>query len=164
MLTFPLIDVLKDKIPDLQFYNIYSIRERDVVFYIGKAVDAPERIKQHFGLSSSLNSVHSFARFILKNGPQSKRWEVDFYTVNDCRKVVGDKYLPTHDHKNDKWPPPFPSELYTKKKWKELNSVAHDSRLVGDAEREMIRHFHPCFNGTYNEKPSALPTKYMNRG
>lgn len=161
MLTFQLNDVLKDKLPDFQFYNIYLVRENDVIFYIGKAADAPERIKQHFGLSSSFNSFSSFADLILKNNPKSKRWKVNFYTIDDCRKIVGTKHLPRYNHKNAQWPPPFPCESYTKTKWREFNETAHDCRLLDDAEIAMIRHFRPCFNKTYNEYPSALPEKYM---
>lgn len=161
MLTFYLKDVLKDKTPDFQFHNIYLVRENDVVFYIGQAADAPERIKQHFGVSFSLNSVHAFADLILQNNPNSKRWYVDFFTVDDCRKIVGTKNLPKYKHKSNQPLTQFPFSKYTKKELIEINKQAHECRLVDDAEREMIRQLRPCFNGTYNENPGPLPKKYQ---
>jgi len=70
-------------------YCIYVIRDGAIVFYVGKSVNIITRLWQHVAgeLGYMLYSMRAseLGRFIAANMPDSRKWQIDLLTLDDCR-------------------------------------------------------------------------------
>lgn len=132
MQTITIEDVMRDT-ADTQgeVYCIYVIRDNATVFYVGKANrHIIDRLREHLGLSQRTPTPSSTGEFVKANAPESDKWQVELFTLDDCAPHVKTVF------------PNF-------KRWD-----------VEVAEKAMIRTLRPCLNGTYNFDPMPLPTHY----
>lgn len=94
MVTITLKNLINDKVPRKAIgANIYVIRDRKIIFYIGKSeYDVINRAKAHFGLGNLFPKYGcEMEQLTIDNLPDSKKWKVDFYTVADCEKKLKTK-------------------------------------------------------------------------
>lgn len=108
---------------------IYVVRDNKLIFYIGQSKrDVVERFFEHLQKPSRLGQL------IELNKPASLLWQVDFYTLADCRPFVSQK------------------SLFTMQAWEQFD--------MDMAEKELISHFRPVLNRDFNTKPTPLPSHY----
>jgi len=108
---------------------IYVVRDANLVFYVGQSKrDVVDRFFEHLQKPSRLG------RFVELNKPASFAWQVDFYTLADCRPFVNQK------------------SLFSMQAWEHFD--------MDMAEQALIRHFRPVLNRDHNSKPTPLPPTY----
>lgn len=98
MITTTLKDLINDKVPNKAARaKIYVIRDRKIIFYIGKSeYDVIERAQAHFGLGNVFPKLScEMEQLAMDNLPSSKKWKVDFYTISDCEKKLKMKFRDT---------------------------------------------------------------------
>jgi hypothetical protein len=107
--------------PEWRGFDLYLIRDDEVVFYVGQSYLAYDRVWQHITDGYKARSV--VGRFVLCNWPSSMRWTIELWSSQADR-------------------------------------FAETDREVNAAERMLIEHCAPCFNETYNLRPTPLPDRY----
>lgn len=129
MQTVPVKTILNKQIDQAFGHLIYVVRDQTVVFYVGQSKrDVVERFWEHLHKPSRLGQL------IQQNEPDSHNWQVDFYTLADCRPFVSQK------------------SLFAMQAWE-----AFDMDM---AEEALIRQLKPILNRDFNAKPSLLPQRY----
>lgn len=89
MITMTVFDLLRkdsDSIDTTDHY-IYLVRNNQDVFYVGTAasVGVIRALLQHLGLiDPGKDKVSKLGQAIIQNYPQSYRWQIDLFTVDDC--------------------------------------------------------------------------------
>lgn len=130
MKTTTIGQLLNKEIDHALGHLIYVIRDGSLIFYVGQSRrDVVERFWEHMQAPSRLG------RLIESNKPASLRWQVDFYTLADCRQYVTQKSL-------------FPRQT-----WEHFD--------MDMAEQAMIGHMRPVVNRDFNAKPTPLPSRYQ---
>ena len=129
MITVTIADVLTRKTYDreLSEHRIYLIRDGALPLYVSKTEIGPTN-----HILSHLFS-DEMGRVITNNLPESKIWQVDMFTVDDCRPYI-------LKHKTE--------YLYYK---------------IDQAEQAMICEYGPCLNVLFNQytpNHKHLPDKY----
>jgi len=134
MITTTVGDLLDGKLDDLRTpgHDLYIVRDAEVVFYVGKSQNVIGRLLGHCGRGTWGRGKGSseLGSFIGRNLPESRGWTIELLTEKDAHDVV--QFY-------------FPCGLT----WQ-----------VGTAEQELIKHYGPCINRTYNYEPQAIPDKY----
>jgi hypothetical protein len=108
---------------------IYLVRDGALVFYVGQSRrDVVTRFAEHLQKPSRLGQLIDI------NTPESSLWQVDFYTLADCRPYVGQK------------------SLFAMQAWEQFD--------MDMAEQALIAHFRPVLNADFNPNPTPLPPQY----
>jgi hypothetical protein len=123
---------------DTRGHRVYLVRDADVVFYIGKS-DAGilGRLGEHLGRGGwRRGSPSLLGQLILDNLPASRTWQVELFTVPDCRDAI-QKHFPYL-----KFPERWDSDM---------------------AEQALIWEHRPCLNTAHNYDGQKLPERYQNK-
>jgi predicted GIY-YIG superfamily endonuclease len=63
---------------------LYVIRDRRVIFYVGRSVDPLNRLEEHLGHTGrNMYQPDRIGQLILKNHPASLIWTIDLYTLEE---------------------------------------------------------------------------------
>lgn len=121
-------------------HYIYVYRDNGVVFYVGQSKKPMYRFAQHMGKYRNA-CADLVGSFILDNMPESQDWQIEIYTLEECKPFL------THDirfyEESINSPLPFIFDM-----------------VIDQAEVALIRHFNPCLNTLDNPNPSRIPEKY----
>ncbi|MCP5096454.1 MAG: hypothetical protein GY943_12950 [Chloroflexi bacterium] len=108
---------------------IYVVRDGRFIFYVGQSKrDVVTRFHEHLQKPSRLGQI------IKINQPNSHHWDVEFYTLADCRPFIAQKSL-------------FPMQA-----WEHFD--------MDMAEIGMIKQMKPIINLDFNPNPTQLPEIY----
>ena len=72
---------------DTQGHHVYTIRDGDVVFYVGQSVCPISRLWGHLGnwrKGFVFGGASELGRIIHCNLPNSRSWQIELLTVSDC--------------------------------------------------------------------------------
>ena len=125
------IQTILDKKSDTSLgHLIYVVRDGALVFYAGQSKrDVVARFFEHLQKPSRLGEMISL------NKPDSLNWQVDFYTMADCRPFVSQK------------------SLFAMQAWEHFD--------MDMAEQALIRELRPVLNRDFNPQPTPLPSTYQ---
>ena len=99
MIIVTIADILSEKAYDCELpdHCIYRVRDGDLVLYVGKTkVGITERILGHMGQGPSTWLTSQLGSVILDNLPESRAWQVDMLTLDDCWELTK-KHVPYFD-------------------------------------------------------------------
>lgn len=115
MLTTSWRDVIDERIPTpeapdfaaylLGLFRVYAIKDSAAgIVYVGQSRDATERLLQHIGiLPGRAAGLSHVGRYITANMPAAADWQIDLYSLADCRQIYQaktgdnrDEVLPMH--------------------------------------------------------------------
>ncbi len=113
---------------------LYTYREGNIVFYVGRSCQPFERLRQHMGMEerSGFTADH-IGQLIIDNEPESLDWIVDIGAIQEL--------LPNHCEKEN----------------------ANHQALAEWLEKEAIWELGPCMNRMGNKNRKPLPEKYNKR-
>ena len=112
--------------------HVYIVCDGDIVFYVGRSDSIVNRILAHLSDMPTGGPDSILGQFIEANFPNSESWQVEVWTLEDCRPLVTQI---------------FP----TLQRWG-----------IDIAEQAVIRYFCPFFNRTGNpEAQSLLSSRYV---
>jgi len=116
---------------DTMYHDLYIVRDAKVVFYVGKSRDVIGRLLGHYGRGT---------------------WG----------RGKGKSQLGLFIERNLPQSRSWAIELLTEKDAHDVVQFLSAGLWweVGTAERELIRHYRPCLNRTYNDEPQAIPDQY----
>ena len=119
-------------------HYVYLYRDDDTVFYVGQSRHPLRRFYQHMGKYRGSYS-DSVGDFIIENQPESLNWQIEIYTLEECRPFMAcsDGYYEGC-----------------------IGNPILFGEIVNAAEVAFIELFRPCFNRIHNLKPTSLPVKY----
>jgi len=129
MQTITIQHILDKSVDSTLGQLIYVVRDENLIFYIGQSKrDVVNRFFEHLQKPSRLGQL------IELNKPPSLKWQVDFYSLADCRPFVKQK------------------SLFSMQAWEQFD--------MDMAEQEMIHELRPVLNRDFNIKPTPLPPSY----
>lgn len=114
-------------------WEIYVVRDDEVVLYVGRSAHPPLRMQQHLGMDSWGKSPDLLGRLLLSNVPGVKDVRIEFYTCDECRS-----FQPEWSTNNRTW-------------------------RAGIAEQAAISALRPCLNVSCNVEPTPLPERFRDR-
>ena len=89
MVTILVEDILDKELchVDYEDCRIYIFRDKDLVLYIGQSKDVIRRLKEHLGFNVRGFGIKesNIGRLVNANVPESKQWEIDLLTLEDCK-------------------------------------------------------------------------------
>ena len=123
-------DILNKRIEQASFDQlIYMVHVDQLVFYIGQSKrDVVTRFWEHINKPSKLGQLISL------NQPNSPQWQVQFFSLADCRPYVQQK------------------KLFQDQAWEHFD--------MDMAEKALITYFCPVANADFNPQPTTLPTHF----
>ncbi len=131
MHTVSVEEILDRSFDHLLGHLIYVVRDEALIFYVGQSKrDVLVRFWEHMHKPSRLGQL------IALNKPDSLAWQVEFYTLADCRPFVQQL------------------SLFSMQAWQHFD--------MDMAEKGMIAQMCPVLNKDFNPKPTRLPSRYVN--
>ncbi len=109
--------------PDWRRFNLYLIRDEEVVFYVGQSYVAFQRVWNHFYAGFKGRSL--IGRFLVCNWPVSMRFTVIFlsskdarfeaveHDLNRCEEQLIQQYAPCLNTAMNPQPTPLPERYYS---------------------------------------------------
>ena len=126
----------KGECPDLAEYNIYVLRDKKFVLYVGQTQQHMlVRLEQHLGMSWCAPS--QIADLVDGNRSASLHWCFDLMTLDDCSLIALEQLGETLGSS--------------------INARGYEIAL---AERALIAKYRPPLNASSNARPRKLPKKY----
>ena len=131
MIRTTLGELLRDENLHESSANVYVVRDRQTVFYVGRTTRGiAHRLLEHCGLSRLRPIPDILGATIAANAPSSARWQIELWEYADYEPLVNEQ---------------FPKVV----------------RIFAEhGERALIDTLRPCLNTVYNPNPRKLPKRY----
>jgi hypothetical protein len=128
-------------------YRLYSVRDEDLVLYVGQALHSLQRLRAHLGQGRlAAGQPSQLGELILACRPESLAWHLDLYTLEDCDPIVVG-YTPIVY--------PWYAQHCTSDIWLK--------QLMNLAEQALLLCFRPPLNEMRDGDAALLPEKYARR-
>lgn len=144
--TMEIIEKTEDNIPETFKHFLYLVKDGDVVLYVGRSYDPVDRLQQHLGISGRYGnySADDLGLVYFEEKPESLKWQVEIYTVDDCLPFVKKHIMSYITH-------------YTEERY--LSQEGLDG-AIDFAEQALIHEHRPCLNVIHNQNATRLPAHY----
>lgn len=128
-------------------YRLYSVRDEDLVLYVGQALHPLQRLRAHLGQGRLAGAQPTrLGQLILACRQESLSWRLDLYTLEDCDPLVA-RFLP------------IVHPWYAQ----QLASATWLKQLMNLAEQALLLCFRPPLNEMGDDGGVLLPEKYTRR-
>jgi hypothetical protein len=160
MITAPLFRFLTNPGKKTRGHFLYSIGDTDTMLYVGRSLQPVKRLRHHITIKG-LHEISTLGKVIYCNLPLSLSWQVQLYTLADCKQAVYDFYMSEQFHSSlavrTEWYREYSHFAATDARTQQYNFSLYHTGFLSDAEAALVWQYTPCINVIFNTNKRPYP-------